>query len=330
MKEPSIVLLFGDPYRCELALAKRDAAILSEHPERERHVRFADELNLPELRAEFRSSSLFSDSRHFVIRNTEEARKPKELGNLLVGETHAKTFITFIAKELKSSSKLIGIVKSRGNVRSLPQLKGGNLDRAAREILSNSGLSIGDKALGTVLTRCGKDLLGVWQEAKKLRSFGAEGVIDERLIEKLTFTAGEESTYSLLDRVGLHDIGGSLTSLAAIDENSGRVFSSLLRHLSTLLTLRVLLANHVPPPRMRKIVARPDWLIKKLLRQAKSHGVEQLVSLLDLAIDLDIEMKSGHIRPRDALLKLVLASTAPAVRAQECAPRNRLSPATIG
>jgi len=98
MDEPQIILFIGDPYRCEMALAKREEEIFSAGAGCERRTVYADEIDPSSLGIDLRSSSLFSSRRHFVIRGIERAQAEEGIAAAVTQEIPNETFIsiTFI------------------------------------------------------------------------------------------------------------------------------------------------------------------------------------------------------------------------------------------
>jgi len=311
MPEPKRVLILGDPYRCEHALAARHAAILAEFADTERNILFGDELDLPSLRMTLLSSSLFVQGRHFVIRHAETVPAAKPFAALLKEELPGATFLTLVAEEVKPSNPILKAMKDGGSVQGLPRMKGKALERAVSEILAEQDLKLTPAALKELVAQSGGGLLSVFQEARKLHAFSPEGALDENALARLRFAAGERSIYSLLDRLGERNLRATLAALSDLHEDPGRIFSALLRHLTRLVMVRVLADEGATAAKAATLLGSPAWLVKRLLNQAKSHSTQDLSAVVDQGITLDLMIKRGEIRPRDALLKLIFAATAP-------------------
>ncbi len=312
MPEPQRVLIFGDPYRCEHALAARHAAILAEFADTERNILFGDELDLPSLRMTVLSSSLFVQGRHFVIRHAEAVPAPKPFAALLKEELPEATFLTLVAEEIKPSNPIFKAMKDGGSVETLPRVKGKALEGAVSEILAKQDLKLTPAALKELVAQSGGDLLSVAQEARKLHAFAPEEALDENVLARLRFAAGERSIYPMLDRLGERNLRASLAALSDLREDPGRIFSVLLRHLTRLVMVRVLADEGVKAAKAATLLGSPAWLVKRLLNQANRSSARDLSAVVDQGITLDLMIKRGEIRPRDALLKLILAATAPA------------------
>ncbi|MCD5416361.1 hypothetical protein LR032_04615 [Candidatus Bipolaricaulota bacterium] len=329
MSELQPLLIFGDPFRCEQALAARCARILAEAPKTERHTLFGDDLNLPGLMVELQTASLFAASRHFVVRRTG-AIKAKPFALLLERELSPGTHLTFLAPGLKGTSPLIKTARACGSVQALPPLKGRNLERAASELLAARAVSLDAQGVKGLLLRTGGDLLALSQEAQKLHSFSQGGVVDLRAFGRLVFSGGEESIYPFLDCVGEGDLQASLRALSTLNEDPVRIIAGIVRHLTRLLMVRILLDSRLIEAKIAPLLGSSAWIVRRLAAQAKGHSAQRLTAALDLGIDLDLEVKRGGVRPADALLKLILYVTTPFPLSAGCARQNRLSPAASG
>jgi DNA polymerase III delta subunit len=312
MPEPKRVLIFGDPYRCGQALDTRHAAILAEFADTERNILFGDELDLPSLRMTVLSSSLFVQGRHFVIRHAEAVPAPKPFATLLKEELPEATFLTLVAEEIEPSNPILKAIRDGGSVQALPRVKGKALEGAVSEILAEQDLKLTPAALKELVAQSGGDLLSVTQEARKLHAFAPEGALDENAIARLRFAAGERSIYPLLDRLGEGNLRASLAALSDLHEDSGRIFSVLLRHLTRLVMVRALADAGATAVKAATLLGSPAWLVKRLLKQAGRRSTQDLSAVVDQGITLDLMIKRGEIRPGDALLKLILAATTPA------------------
>ena len=312
MPEPQRVLIFGDPYRCEQALGARHAAILAKFSDTERVPLFGDELDLPSLRMTLLSSSLFVQGRHFVIRHAETVPVAKSFAALLKQELPEATFLTLVAEEIKPSNPILKAVRDCGSVQALPRMKGKALERAVSEILAEQDLKLTPAALKELVAQSGGGLLSVFQEARKLHAFAPKGSLDESVLVRLRFAAGERSIYPLLDRLGERNLRATLAALSDLHEDPGRIFSVLLRHLTRLVMVRVLADEGATAAKVATLLGSPVWLVKRLLNQAKRRcSTQDLSAVVDQGITLDLMIKRGEIRPRDALLKLILAATTP-------------------
>lgn len=329
MPEPQIILIFGDAYRCERALIARDEIIRTLDPHAERRALFADEVDPSALALEFRSVSLFATSRHFVVRRTEKMN-PKAL-SVLIGHTMPpETFLTLVAIDLKGTSGLIKEAKKHGEVRALPPLRGQGQGEEYTRLIADLGLRLTPAARKTLVARCSDDLLSLGQELCKLRTFASQEALDEKIVSRLTFTSGEASLYPLLDSVLERDLGSAFTRLGDLYDDPGRTFSALVRHLTRVLMVRVLIDERRNVSTISSLLGLPSWLVRRSYAQAKQHTSKRLTAALDLAIDLDLLVKNGGIRPLDALLKLVLFVTTQSLPAPEYARQNRPSRATTG
>jgi len=314
MGERQVVLFVGDAFRYERALRERDAALRAEDPACERHLHFADEVDVPSLEMELRSSSLFALGRHFVIRDADRARSPKPLGELLKQTLPSGTYVSLTASsELKASNPIAKAAKTIDGFVSLPSPRGRGIQKAAREILDAEGVSgVDPTTLQELVLRSGGDLLTLGQEAKKLRAFSHNTGVDKGTVRSLAFPSAEQTVYPLYDRIGEGDLRGALRELDALRDPPGRVLGGVVRHVTRLAMIRLLLDRKTPWAKMTSLIGTPEWLLRRLVAQAKGRSMNDLAGALRLGIRLDQQIKRGEISPADALMTMVLAATTPA------------------
>jgi len=322
MSEPSIALFYGDQYRCEEALAARDAAI----GKPERITRFGDELDIKAFSIEISTGSLFSPRRHFVLRHAEAVKPLRALYPLLAQPLPSGTFLTFIAAEGKGIEALIKKVQREGKVQGFPRPRGKALEKAVAAILSEVGVTLPRTTLAELIDRSGGDLLFIREEARKLAAYLAGEKSKGTEVAKLFYSGGEESIYPLLDRFGARDLRGTLTGLGKLHEAPSRLFPALLRHLTRLTAVRVLKDGGLPSDKIASELGLPEWLSRRIAAQAENYSQQELTAALALGVQLDQAIKHGGIRPGDAVLKLILKTMNPsAAPALGYARRNRPS-----
>jgi len=311
MSEPILRLFAGDPYRCEQALAARDAALRAADPHLERHVHFGDEVELGALELDLTSLSLFAAGRHFVVRRVEKVRAAKALAALLERPFAEGTYLTLIAETLRATHPVAKTAKAKDALVSLPSPRGSAIRANAQEILSQRGVVLTGPAFQELLHRCGSDLMTIAREADKLATLASERPIDEPTVERTVFPSAERTVYPFYDRLGEGELGAALAELHDLREDPTRILGGILRHLTRLVMIRVLLDRKTPPSEMADSVGVQEWLLRRLVGQAKRRSFAQLACALRRGVDLDREIKSGLVRPDDALLSLVLVSAGP-------------------
>ena len=311
MSEPQLQLITGDPYLCEQALAAREAALLAIDPGIERHGLFADELDLSSLDIELRSCSLFALGRHFVIRKIEKNRSAKALSAILEKAFPEGTYLTLLAGPLKVTNAVLKVAKTKDAVIALPTPKGTTLQRTARGIVEESGLTLSNPVTRTLLTECGNDLLSLRNELDKLRSVAGSDPIPESTARELCFNHTEATVYPFYDRLGEGQLPAALSELDGLREDSGRIVGGIIRHFTRLVMVRLLLDQRRPQSEIASKIGMQDWLCRRLTGQAKRRSFEILVKALRLGVKLDQHIKQGRIAPDDALMQLILAATAP-------------------
>ncbi len=308
MSEPILRLYTGDPYRCEHALADREAALRAQDPNLERHIHFGDEVQVGSLELDLTSLSLFSLGRHFVVRRVEKVRAPKSFVQLLEVPFAEGTYLTLIAADLRATSPIAKAAKARDALVSLPAPRGNAVRKTAKEILAERDVSLSSPAFDEFLHRCGNDLLTIVQEADKLRSLASERPIDEETIERTVFPSAERTVYPFYDRLGEGDLDATLAELRELREDPGRVLGGILRHLTRLVMIRLLLDRKTARSEMAASVGVQDWLLRRLIGQAQRRSLKELTAALRFGVDLDREIKSGLVHPADALMSLVFAA----------------------
>ncbi|MBE0636784.1 hypothetical protein IH601_12365 [Candidatus Bipolaricaulota bacterium] len=315
MSEPQLRLITGDSYLCEQALAVREAALASIDPHMERHGLFADEMDVSALDVELRSCSLFALGRHFILRRIEKSRSAKTLAASLGKGIPEGTYVTLLSAPLKATNGILKAVQTKAKslgedaVVVLPTLKGTQLQREARRILEQSGVTFAPAVARLLMTECGDDLLSLQNEVMKLRAFGGQDLIEEAAARRLCFNHTEATVYPFYDRLGEGQLPAALGELRELREDSGRIVGGIIHHLTRLTMVRLLLDQRHAQAQIATMMGMQDWLCRRLIGQAKRRPFNDLLSALRLGIKLDQRIKQGRIASDDALMQLILAAT---------------------
>jgi len=309
VSEPQIVLLVGDTYRCQRALEEREASLLAADPAIERHVTFGDEVDPSSFGIELQSASLFALGRHFVVRQVDRCKTGKALAAAIEGEIPEGTYVSLAAESLRATNPVMKVCKGLDAVVSLPTPKGRGVQSTAKQILAERDIEAAPSALSRLVMRNGGDLLGIAQEARKLRSQGVTQ-LDETVVDRMVFPSAERTAYPFYDLLGERKLAPAVGALDELREDPGRLLGGALRHLARLAMIRVVLDQKGPRRRLSDAVGLPDWLCKRLSAQAKRFTLADLQAALSVGVSLDVAIKRGEIAPLDALLKLVVNTTA--------------------
>ncbi len=309
MSEPILRVFAGDPYRCERALAEREAALRADDPNLERHLHFADEVQVGTLELDLTSLSLFALGRHFVVRRVEKIRAPKSFVPILEATYAEGTYLTLVAGDLRATNPIAKAAKARDALVSLPAPRGNAIRSSAKQILAEQSVDLPGPAFQEFLHRCGNDLMTIAREAEKLSGLGVGGALDERAIERLVFPSAERTVYPFYDRLGEGNLNASLEELRGLREDPGRILGGILRHLTRLTMIRLMLDRKTQRSEMAASAGVQDWLLRRLIGQAQRRSMVELSCALQRGVDLDRQIKSGLVRPADALLELVFAAT---------------------
>jgi len=250
--------------------------------------------------------------RHFVIHHLEDMKKDgkRTLANL-IKSTPPDTFITMVAQERLRPGPLSKTVQKHGAIKHFQRPKGKTFRHAAITLLKEQGLELPSGEVEQFLAKTEGELLRVLNEARKLLLFSPNGQPSPQAIIRLSFTAGEGSIYPLLDRIMEGNLPAAFKSLQGLHTDPGRIFYSLIHQLTRLLMVRIMLDAGASSARIASTIGTSSWLAKRLSAQANIHSSGELTATLDYGIELDARIKSGKIRPRDAVFALILSVTNP-------------------
>jgi DNA polymerase III delta subunit len=310
MPEPQLRLFMGDSYLCDRALAARDRALREKHPQMERIVLFADEMDIAALDVELRACSLFSNDRHFILRRVEAVRAGPALASALQRPIPDGTYVSLWAGSLRATHPVAKLLGNSPEARvSLPTPKGQALQRVAREMIEASGLALPSRVSRILTAACGNDLWSLHQELEKLRTLGLGEVVSETEARRLCFNHAETTIFPLYDRLGEGQLAAALQELEGLREDAGRIVSGILRHFTRLVMVRLLIEHRLPPSEIASKMGMQAWLCRRLIEQAREQSLNALARTMHAGVIYDQRIKQGQIAPADALMQLILTAT---------------------
>lgn len=278
---------------------------------------YADQITAGEIITEMEILPFLTKNKLIILKEAEKLNQEEEIKliNYLNRSNLIDTFSTLILiyQEGAPPKDLLEVVKKVGKIVKFDLPDKTRLNLWINTKFSKSKKRIDQEALVYLYYLVGSDLRFLFTEIEKLDLYTR----DKELIEKedvLAIYSGSETVniFKFLDNLGEKKLKDSVEGIVKLD-NSNLFYLSVLamiyRQIRLILQTKFLLlnkANYHQIVRELKPLKLPDFVIKKLVIQAKKFDLQELSHIYKLLNEADLELKDSQKNPQIILEELVM------------------------
>jgi len=289
---------------------------------------------LDELRHAIAETPLFDPERALLVRDAPQltgaakrgAVDPPERLAAILAERAPTTVLCLVAHaKVPDRNPVLAAVKAMGGAITFhPALKGRELRGWVDHEIAARRLRLAAGAVDLLIRVAGPDLGGIASELDKLVAYAGDRVLS--IGDLRVAVAGDETT-GLYDTLG--DLLGSTPAkgVESIDRllSEGRAGQYLLAILAgqirDLVVAQAYLQRHGSASGLAAEIGKPDWIVERLVRQARSVPSAMAAGWLGALHDADRKLKTGEISDTDGLRLAVLRAAADLTAARPPARR---------
>jgi DNA polymerase III subunit delta len=235
------------------------------------------------------------------------------------------TRLVFVESVMLKASALLKALSAmpNGHVKAFPRLNphrgddAANLRRWVTARATAKGVSIDRGAVELLIQNVGNDLRQIDQELEKLAGHVAyEREICASDVRALVSGNPETTIFNLIDALGMKRRQQALQYLHALVAQSPEFGDGLyplymiVRQIGQMLSLKDLAQNQrLPAEALRKELGVRDFQLSKLTEQSALFTTDELLHLLDRALEVDKGIKTGTLDPMLSLELLLVDAT---------------------
>jgi DNA polymerase-3 subunit delta len=210
------------------------------------------------------------------------------------------------SRSLPKGHRLLRLASEHdGYVRHFPLLADADLDRWIRQRAGAKGVGVSPQAVALLATYMGPNLRLLDQELEKLATYlGREGSIAGEDVERLVSSLQEANIFHMVDALGSRRRRRALALLQRLFEEENAplyILAMMVRQFRLLLQARELDAQGVPVGQMAREMEVRGFVARKCLRQATNFRREELQTILEELLDIDVGIKTGRLEGALAL-----------------------------
>jgi DNA polymerase-3 subunit delta len=244
-----------------------------------------------------------SDLRLVIVRSVE--RLTKESQDALVDYIQSpspSTVLALAGAKLAKNTRLYKAVDRMGGVVDR-KLEKREFPAVVRRMFGEHGKHVSVDAAEGLVSAVGYDLRRLGAEVDKAVAFvGDRDEVTREDIADVTATTAPTSIWELTEALGDRDCRRALartSDLIGEGESVHGLHAMALRTIRDLISVRSLMDRGLTgATQLSKELGRPEWQVKRMMRQAKGFRGAELVALLQAAAENESKMKTS----RDARL----------------------------
>lgn len=262
----------------------------------------AFEVDENQLRNELLSLAFFTAQRAVIVDEVEKLDVKKGENMLQVLEkVPASTLVILKARKLEGNRKWAKSLKALAQVIDCQPLKPYERKKILRAELSK--IDLGYKEIEYLLTTLPQDLASCYNEIEKLSLYPDK--LDLKLLKLLVEPALEEQVFSLVDLLIRKDWQGSVRILKELLASGNEPMAILGAILWQIRTLYKVCDYNGPISEACKELNLKEFAIQKAKEALKNLSSSQIEDWFLLALETDMNIKSGLLRPDVALEVMV-------------------------
>ncbi|MEY8336509.1 DNA polymerase III subunit delta [Lachnospiraceae bacterium 62-35] len=219
------------------------------------------------------------------------------------------TCFLFVESEVDKRNRLYKKLKSLGYAAELKRQTPAQLSSWAGMILSKEGKKITKNTMDILLSMTGDDMENIRMELEKLICYtsGRDVITEEDVEEICTIRAASR----IFDMVGFIVNGKTRQAmdlyedLLMLKEPPMRILFLIARQFNQILQIKELMEQGVDRSGIASRLKIPPFAVGKAMPSAKAFSKEQILSCVNLCVDLEEAVKTGRIQDRLAVELLI-------------------------
>ena len=259
-----------------------------------------ENLKIEDFRKAVLSQGLLSKKRFIIIKNIfKVSASVKENIIDIWDEISDDVILVFTAKKIPGNEKVLSKkLKKADKVEVYNPLKGMQIHRFVQQEIKKLGGTIDRDAENYLVQAIGDDLWRMSQEINKLVNFNKR--VNLQMVEEFVPSALDDNIFNFTDALSQKNSSLALKLLHDQLKSGANEF-----FLITMIARQIKILLQVKETKGQGLDLHP-FVIKKALVQINKFSSNQLKSLLNKLIDIDLKIKTSQAEPRVLLDLFVL------------------------
>ncbi|MCI8659282.1 MAG: DNA polymerase III subunit delta [Lachnospiraceae bacterium] len=215
------------------------------------------------------------------------------------------TCLLFVEREVDKRGKLYKKVKSMGYVSEMARQNVAQLGKWAGTILAKEGKKITGHTMELFLSMTGDDMENIRMELEKLISYtlGREVITDED-VESVCAVRVSNRIFEMVAAIVNRQIKKAMDlyeDLMTLKEPPMRILFLIARQFNQLLQVKELMEKGMDRGSIASKLKMQPFVVGKAMPQARQFSREQILSYVNLCVEVEEAVKTGQLSDRLAV-----------------------------
>lgn len=269
-----------------------------------------DEMSANELGESLEFSPLFSLGRVVIIKNpswlNKSVRRPKKAEEVLAvlddyfEREHPRQILVFSSREMAASNPIAKRLQKRAEVIAVKKPTPAFLEGWLKNQCQQKNLNIQPVAIKTA-ANSGQDLYCLEQLVEKLSLMQFDKPVGVKELEEELDSRQEIKVFKLTDSLLNKNLRGAFQAFNKLQEQGEHhllMMTIINRQFITLAKVKYYQEQGLPRQQIESLTGQKEYTVKKMVEKNGNFSWDDLRSLFELFLKLDISFKSESRDPR--------------------------------
>ncbi|MFA4814963.1 MAG: DNA polymerase III subunit delta [Candidatus Gracilibacteria bacterium] len=308
MNSQNLFLMVGEDSFSLLQEVKRwKEAFVEKYGESDLEELDGESASIEQIIGSISTLPFLSEKRLVILRNFLGSQKAEIANELLPAIEKLPETTVLVMVELKDPDKRTSIFKKVSTLatnRLFLKPKGMQLATWVQRRAEQYQGNLRSETATYLVSVLGDDLFALDQEVQKLCLYARDKSITREMIDELVTGNVQKSIFTLTDQLAQKNFAGALGTIEQLQEqgeDSGRIFSMIVRQFRLILEMKALGEQNVPASMMARKMGVHPFVVSSSLRFTKNFTYDTLRHTLEKFLELDRRLKTGLIplKPRE-------------------------------
>lgn len=302
-KKACVFLFHGDDgYSCNETLQNWKEKFIEKYGEDALEVVDGKTLDTSSFITNIESLPFLSEKRLTIVKdflNDGHEEKQKKVAKHLAKAPDFNLIIFYESKDPDKRTSLYKALKKHGEIKNFPEKTPAETARWILEKAKQKEMKINFQTASHLCKYCGADLWKLSNELEKLKLFCGEKEVDEKTIEEICTPSLSASIFKLTDELAEKNEKEALKAMKNLLESGEdplKIFFMIARHFRILVQVHEMVNKQMSLYAIKEKLNQHEFVIKKTSWQSKNFTFENLKSIYEKLLKIDIETKTGGIK----------------------------------
>lgn len=219
------------------------------------------------------------------------------------------TCLVFVESEVDKRGKLFKKVKELGYAAEMARQDAAQLARWAGNILAKDGRKITSRTMELFLSMTGDDMENIRMELEKLVSYTmGRDVITDADVEEVCTVRVTSKIFDMVAAIVNRQTRKAMDlyeDLLTLKEPPMRILFLIARQFNQLMQVKELMGRGLDRGAIASKLKMQPFVVGKIMPQARQFTKEQILSYVNLCVDVEEAVKSGRLQDRLAVELLI-------------------------